>query len=121
MVASIDRDRQRALELAKPFVAFYAGFAQYHSYFDAHGFGREATELTEAARSERCREAARLVPDEMVSTFTACGTPDEVSEWIEPIAARAKALTILPPGWGLTAQEIGEKQAAIEAHLWPRR
>ena len=28
-----------AVDDAKPFVAFYGGLAQYHPYFEAHGFG----------------------------------------------------------------------------------
>ena len=49
VTASIDRDPYTAVNAAKPFVAFYAGFVQYYSYFEAHGFGTEARKLQEEA------------------------------------------------------------------------
>lgn len=115
VTASIDTDEQRAVDLAKPFIAFYAGFAQYHSYFDAHGFGKEATQLAEALKTQHCREAASLVPNEMARTFAACGTPEQVEEWIAPLWKRATSMAILPPSWGLSWEELAPKQAAIEA------
>ena len=45
--------------------------------------------------------AARVVPDEMVRTFAACGTPDQVREWVELLWQRANSMLILPPSWGL--------------------
>src|ERR1043166_4600900 len=88
---AIDRDRQRAVDDAKPIVAFYGGFDQYHAFFEAHGFGREARKLHEASKSMDAARAARLVPDEMARTFVACGTPDDVRERIEPLWQRANS------------------------------
>jgi alkanesulfonate monooxygenase SsuD/methylene tetrahydromethanopterin reductase-like flavin-dependent oxidoreductase (luciferase family) len=119
VTASIDRDERRAVELAKPFVAFYGGFAQYLPYYEAHGFGAEARRLAAALQLGSCREAAALVPDEMARKFVACGTPDQVREWIEPLWQRASSLVVLPPSWGLSQAEAAEKQIAIEETLWP--
>jgi alkanesulfonate monooxygenase SsuD/methylene tetrahydromethanopterin reductase-like flavin-dependent oxidoreductase (luciferase family) len=121
VTASIDTDEQRALDLAKPFIAFYAGFAQYHSYFDAHGFGAEAERLAQAARTQQCREAATLVSDDMARTFAACGTPDQVRAWIEPLWQRATSMVVMPPSWGLTPAEATEKQAAIDQFILAER
>jgi alkanesulfonate monooxygenase SsuD/methylene tetrahydromethanopterin reductase-like flavin-dependent oxidoreductase (luciferase family) len=119
VVASVDADRQRAYQLAKPFVALYAGFEQYRDYFDSHGFESETTALIAAANEKNdCRDAAKLVPDEMVRTFIACGTPDEVNEWIAPMRERATSVLVAAPGWGLSASETAEKQKAIEEHVW---
>jgi alkanesulfonate monooxygenase SsuD/methylene tetrahydromethanopterin reductase-like flavin-dependent oxidoreductase (luciferase family) len=68
VTVSIDRDPKVAVNDAKPFAAFYAGFAQYHPYFDAHGFGPQARRLQAASNSMRPAEAASLVSDEMVKT-----------------------------------------------------
>ena len=57
--------------------------------------------------------------DEMARTFVACGTPDQVREWIEPLWQRASSIAVLPPSWGLSQQEAAEKQRAIEDELWP--
>jgi len=121
VMASIDRDRRIAIDEAKPFVAFYGGFAQYLPYFEAHGFGPEARELHEASKSMDCAKAAHLVPDEMARTFIACGTPDEVREAVEPLWQRANSMLIGPPTWGLSAERLAAKNAAIADTFWDRK
>jgi len=118
VTASIHRDPTIAIAEAKGFVAMYAAFAQYQPYFEAHGFGPEARKLHEASSSMRPAEAARLVPDEMVKKFAACGTPDQVREWIEPLWQRANSMLILPPSWGLTPEQLSAKAAAIAETFW---
>ena len=118
VTASIDRDPKVAVADAKPFVAMYGGFAQYHPYFEAHGFGPEARKLQAASNSMRPAEAARLVPDEMVRTFAACGTRDQVRERIEPLWQRANSMLILPPSWGLSPEQLTAKTAAIAETFW---
>ena len=121
VIASIDRDPKIAVDEAKPFVAFYAGFAQYHSYFDAHGFGPKARKLQEASKFQSCADAAHLVPDEMAKTFAACGSPDQVREQIEPLWKRANSMMIIPPTWGLSPERMAAKAAAIEETFWTPR
>jgi len=118
VTASIDTNPKIAVADAKPFVAMYAGFAQYHSYFEAHGFGPEARKLQSASETMRPAEAAHLVPDEMVRTFAACGTPDQVREKIEPLWQRANSMLILPPSWGLSLEQLAAKTAAIAQTFW---
>lgn len=117
--ASIDRDPRVAVDEAKPTVAHYAGFANYHGYFEAHGFGDEARRLHDAAQSMSCLEAAPLVPDEMARTFVACGTPDEVLEHVEPLWERADSMMVLPPSWGLDAAQLERKMMTIAETFWP--
>jgi len=50
----------------------------------------------------------------MARTFAACGTPDQVREWIAPLWERATPTVVMPPSWGLTGEELAGKQAAIE-------
>jgi probable F420-dependent oxidoreductase len=118
VTVSIDRDPKTAVTDAKAFVAFYAGFAQYHPYFEAHGFGPQARKLQEASHSMNAAEAAHLVPDEMARTFAACGTPDQVRERIEPLWQRANSMLILPPSWGLSLEQLTAKTAAIADTFW---
>ena len=54
----------------------------------------------------------------MVRTFAACGTPDQVLEWIEPLRTRATSMVVMPPSWGLSLDEVTEKRAAIEQFVW---
>lgn len=66
-------------------------------------------------------EAARLVPDEMVKKFAACGTPDQVRELVEPLWQRANSMLILPPSWGLSPEQLAAKTAAIADTFWAGR
>jgi alkanesulfonate monooxygenase SsuD/methylene tetrahydromethanopterin reductase-like flavin-dependent oxidoreductase (luciferase family) len=120
VTASIDRNPKTAVDDAKPFVAFYAGFAQYHPYFEAHGFASEARKLQEASNSMSCAEAAHLVPDEVAKRFAVCGTPDQVRESVEPLWRRANSMMIIPPEWGLTPERLAAKAAAIAETFWTR-
>jgi alkanesulfonate monooxygenase SsuD/methylene tetrahydromethanopterin reductase-like flavin-dependent oxidoreductase (luciferase family) len=120
VTASIDRSAKIAVDEAKPFVAFYAGFSQYHPYFEAHGFASEARKLQEASKSISCAEAGHLVPDEMAKTFVVCGTPDQVRELVEPLWQRANSMMIIPPNWGLTSERLAAKAAAISETFWKR-
>jgi probable F420-dependent oxidoreductase len=116
---SIDRDAKAAVSAARPQVAYYGAFEQYESYFETHGFGPEARKLQEAGRSMNCVEAASMVPDEMVKTFVACGTPDEVLEWIEPLWQRANSMLIFSSNWGLAPEQHFEKAAVLAETFWP--
>jgi alkanesulfonate monooxygenase SsuD/methylene tetrahydromethanopterin reductase-like flavin-dependent oxidoreductase (luciferase family) len=102
---SMNHDGKKAVAAAKPQVAYYGGFAQYHDYFAAHGFAAEARRLQEASNSMQPTEAAALVPDEMARTFVACGTPDQVRERIEPLWQRATSMVLRTPNWGLSTED----------------
>lgn len=110
VAVSIDRDSKRATRAAKPYVAYYGAFEQYHSYFEEHGFGAEATKLAEAGKFQNCMEAASLVPDEMAKCFVAAGTPDEVLERVEPLWQRATSMLVFTPYWGYTPEEFAAKE-----------
>ena len=117
VTASIDRDPHTAVNAAKPFVAFYAGFAQY-SPTSRPLVWPEARKLQEAARSMDCLKAAPLVPDEMACTFAACGTPDQVRARIAPLWQRANSMVIEPPNWGLSPEQLAAKSAEIADIFW---
>jgi probable F420-dependent oxidoreductase len=119
VAVSIDNDFRAAVDAARPHVAYYGGFEQYHAYFEAHGFGPEARRLQEAMHSMDILEASRLVPDEMARTFVACGTPDQVRAHIEPLWKRANSMLVFHPYWGFTAEQYAEKVAAMTETFWP--
>jgi hemoglobin len=54
----------------------------------------------------------------MARTFVACGTPDQVREWIEPLWRRANSMMIVPPSWGLSPEQLAAKTAAIAETFW---
>lgn len=102
-----------ALEDARPTIAFYAGVKQYESFFEAHGFKKEAQACQEAVRNSTYIEGARNVPDEMVRAFVAIGDLDKVRERIEPVWGIADSVCFCPPAYAMTP----EKQMFYQGQL----
>jgi hypothetical protein len=86
---------------SRPTVAFYAGLAQYESFFEAHGFRDEARRLQKLAREREILSHGDLVPDEMVRTFVICGKPDVVRARVERAWTVADSLCLVPPAYNL--------------------
>jgi 5,10-methylenetetrahydromethanopterin reductase len=81
VVASVDRDRKKALDGARKLVTQYLG--QQPHIMKASGVSQELLDeigrvLTWPATEEQIEKAMALVPDEVVQLITASGTPDEV-------------------------------------------
>ncbi|MBE9537708.1 MAG: LLM class flavin-dependent oxidoreductase, partial [Proteobacteria bacterium] len=104
--ATPNTNEKEALDDARPTVAFYGGVKDYESYFEAHGFGKEARALQPALLEDGYLKAASLVPDEMVKAFIAVGDPDKVREQIEPIWSLADSICVIPPIYSMTPEKI---------------
>lgn len=111
-------DRTEAINDAKPTVAFYGGIAQYEEYFAAHGFREEARRLHKGVQSGDYLRAAKLVPDEMAQAFVVCGTPDEARKRIEPAWEVVDSLTLVPPAYGLSPDELMAYAGAIASAFY---
>ena len=111
---AINDDRKQAVEDARGTVAFYASVEVYESFFEAHGFGKEARgcqgEIEQGVDVEALK---KHVPDEMVETFAACGPIDEVTEKIEPYWEVADSICPTPPIWGLPAESVNAYAEAL--------
>lgn len=99
-------DEAEAVEDSRATIAFYAGIAQYESFFAAHGFGEEARRLQEEVRGKRALAAGRLVPDEMVRAFVLCGRPDAVRARVERAWTVADSLCLVPPAYSLSVEKL---------------
>jgi len=60
-------------------VAFYASTPAYVVAFDSEGYGEVARNLQVLARAQRWDTMAELVTDEMLDTYAAIGTYDEIA------------------------------------------
>jgi probable F420-dependent oxidoreductase len=98
-------DEAQTIEDARATVAFYAGMEQYESFFEAHGFLKEARRLQTHVRDHDVTAHANLVPDEMVRTFVVCGRPEHVQERIERAWSVADSLCLVPPAYALTSEK----------------
>ncbi len=96
---------REAIDDSRPTMAFYGGVAQYEPFFAAHGFGDVAKKLQEAVQRGDYRSAAKLVPDEMVRTFVAVGSDDEIRERFAAVGDFADSLCIVPPVYTLSPEK----------------
>ncbi len=106
-------DKHQAINDARATVAFYGGVQQYKDYFEANGFGAEASRLQEGVKRGDYASVASLVSDEMAQMFVVCGTPDEVRKKIDPLWDVADSLTLVPPAYGLGMDKLVAYSGAI--------
>jgi len=100
IVASVDRDRKKALDGARTLVTQYLG--QQPHIMKASGVSQElldeiAQVLTWPATEEQIQTAMALVPDDVVQLITASGTPEEVRAKVREYVASGCTCPILYP------------------------
>jgi alkanesulfonate monooxygenase SsuD/methylene tetrahydromethanopterin reductase-like flavin-dependent oxidoreductase (luciferase family) len=78
ITCAIDADRETARHHARGPLAFYATVRTYEPLFAADGFASDVAAIREAFHSGDKKRAVALVTDDMVDTYCAAGTPDEV-------------------------------------------
>ena len=99
-------DEAAAIEDARPTMAFYGGVKQYEPFFEAHGFGAVARQLQAGVQRGDYLSVAHLVPDEMVRTFVAVGTPEKVRERVERLWTFADSLCPVAPVYALSFEKL---------------
>jgi 5,10-methylenetetrahydromethanopterin reductase len=100
IVCSLDDDREQALDAARLLITQYLG--QQPHIMKASGASRELLEeiagkLTWPATAAQIREAATLMPDDVVQTLAAAGTADECREKVAEYVAHGCTCPILYP------------------------
>lgn len=100
VVASVDRDRKKALDGARKLVTQYLG--QQPHIMKASGVSQELLDeiaqiLTWPATEEQIEKAMALVPDEVVQLITASGTPEEVRAKVREYVASGCTCPVLYP------------------------
>lgn len=98
-------DEREAINDARPTMAFYGGIAQYEPFFVAHGFGEVARKLQAAVQRGDFASAAGMVPDEMVRTFVAVGSSEQIRERFAAVGDFADSLCIVPPVYALPPEK----------------
>jgi len=100
IVCSVDADRRRALDAARLMITQYLG--QQPHIMAASGVPQElldeiGTVLTWPATHDEVLEASKMVPDEIVQSLAAAGTPDECLERVAGYVADGCTCPILYP------------------------
>ncbi|MET0545456.1 MAG: LLM class flavin-dependent oxidoreductase [Caulobacterales bacterium] len=100
---AIHEDKRQAIEDSRANVAFYA--KQYDRYFEAIGFGREATAIRAAAARNDFAAMSAACPDDMVEAIVLAGSADEVRKRMAQRAGFADSITPVVPHFGLPADK----------------
>jgi 5,10-methylenetetrahydromethanopterin reductase len=100
VVASVDRDRKKALDGARKLVTQYLG--QQPHIMKASGVSQDLLDeisqvLTWPATEEQIEQAMALVPDDVVQLITASGTPEEVRAKVREYVANGCTCPVLYP------------------------
>lgn len=115
---AINDNKAEAIEDARSTVAYYASAPQYDSFFEMNGFMSEARACQSGiAASRDISTFKHNVPDEMVETFVAVGSLEEVEEKLEPLWSVADHLCPAPPLWNLSSEKIQGYSEAIAQYI----
>ena len=104
---AINDNKAEAMDDARSTIAYYASAKQYESFFAGNGHLDAA--LACQAGLERDRDISSFkhnVSDEMVETFVAAGSAEEVAEKLEPLWSVADHLCPTPPLWNLAPETV---------------
>jgi probable F420-dependent oxidoreductase len=108
-------NRQDALDVMRPGLAFYAGFfPRYNKLIAEHGFAEEAAAVATAwAKGDRAG-AERLVSDAMIDATSVVGTPEQCRERVAAYRQSGIDLPIISP-FARGANAKATFEAAIRA------
>jgi len=113
---------KQAIDDARGTVAFYASDSMYESFSEAHGFPDEARACQgEIELGVDVEALKKHVPDELVETFAACGSMDEVAEKIEPFWQMADSVCPTPPIWGISQEKVQHYSEALAGFVLAQR
>lgn len=102
---AIDDDKRRAIEVARPTVAYYSQSPQYLRYFEAIGFGKEAMGIQEAFARSDFEAMNAACSDAMVEAIALVGSKDEVKKRFAERTRAADSATPVIPHVGLDEQQ----------------
>ena len=107
---AIDDDEERAMDMARRTIAFYATVKTYMPLWEMHGFGDNAAEAGAAFRRGDLAAVPAAISDEMVETYCAAGPLDKVRLRVEATAERADGIFLTPPTYFISPEELSEYQ-----------
>jgi len=111
---AIDGDATKARRAAAATIAFYATVNTYEPLFAR--FAREVSAIQDALMRNDSAAMAAAVSDEMIDTFAAAGTADEVRKRIAPYLELADTICLTPPDQLIDPAESDRyREALLEA------
>src|SRR5690606_22516400 len=110
---AIDDDYERGLDAARRTLAFYSTVKTYLPLFELHGFAGNAADAGAAFRRGDLQAVAEAISDEMVETYCAVGSPDQVKAKVAEIARYGDAILPGAPTYFIPNEQITEYNERI--------
>jgi probable F420-dependent oxidoreductase len=109
----ISNDRREAIADTRPTIAWYSQSPQYRRYFEAIGFGGEATAIQEAFARKDYAAMREACSDRMVESIAIVGNADEVAQRMTDRARDANSITPVVPHYELSTDKVTEYSRRI--------
>jgi probable F420-dependent oxidoreductase len=98
-VGDTEEQLREAVQTTRARIAFYGSTPAYAPVLERHGWGALHGELNALSKRGEWDEMANLIDDEMLTTFAACGTPDEVGgQLVERFSDLVDRISLFSPG-----------------------
>lgn len=110
---ALDDDYERGLDAARRTLAFYSTVKTYLPLFELHGFGRNAIDAGSAFRKGDLQGVAAAITDEMVETYCAVGSPDQVREKVAEVAVFGDGILAGAPTYFIPDEQVTEYNERI--------
>jgi probable F420-dependent oxidoreductase len=113
LVCAVSDDREKARNLARRQLAFYATSTVYRPILERDGFGREWQAIQEASLRQDLEGMERAVSDEMLDALALAGTARECRDKVEKLEGLADLAVLHGPTYGLAREQITESYRSI--------
>ena len=115
-ICSVDSDRGRARQRARPCIAFYSRLPYFDQVLDPAGFTREKLAIREAWSRADVAAMTALVTDDMIDALALVGTPDEVRGQLDRFEGLFETVLLYCPNPFIErAESLANHAAMIEA------
>ncbi len=115
-ICSVDKDRARARQRARPCVAFYTRLPYFDQVLDPAGFTREKLAIREAWARADVAAMAELVTEDMIDALALAGTPDDVRGQLDRFEGLFETILLYCPNPFVEREEsLANHEAMIDA------
>ncbi len=113
ITCAVSNNRKEAMEAARATIAFYATVRTYEPPFALHGFLNETRNIREAFFERNIKRMISSVTDDMIDTFSVCGTPEECRHKIDRYREYIDLPILSAPHYYIPFDQVQAFQKAI--------
>ena len=119
VICAVSDDEEEARKEAAAQLAFYAAPRTYGTVVEAAGFAAAGEKIRAAFAARDIPAMVAAVPDEMVDSMAAAGTPKQVQAKLAEFGRHAGHVIIYPVSFGLTDERSRQVTAGLLAAAAP--